>query len=114
MKFRQNDVPKINLIVTSHVPSYGYGNTHGYTKIIRFVPRPIVIQVIDTLYGSLCTCTDETYTDIMFDDIISTLRLISQYHCLLSRVAAHTALFCINENIFTLNLIAETNVLQNF
>mmetsp|Transcript_28617 Transcript_28617/g.41620 ORF Transcript_28617/g.41620 Transcript_28617/m.41620 type:complete len:437 (-) Transcript_28617:187-1497(-) len=38
---------KIELISTSHVPPYGYGKNHGWTKIIRFVTDPIALGLAD-------------------------------------------------------------------
>jgi hypothetical protein len=37
----------VEIIPTSHVPVYGYGKSHGYTKLIRFVTLPLSLAVYD-------------------------------------------------------------------
>jgi len=37
----------VDIIPTSHVPVYGYGKSHGYTKLIRFVTLPLSLAVYD-------------------------------------------------------------------
>jgi len=80
----------IEVILTSHVPPYGYGKTHGLTKIIRLVPRPLLLEVLDALTGMFEI--GETYKQITLDDLKAALRMILRLHCRLSHVAAHTAL----------------------
>lgn len=97
--------PRIQFVQTSHIPPYGYGKTHGLTKIIRIVSQPIYIQVFDTLYTLLqnkTTTTDHdsssitAKTSITIDDIKAGLQLILRYHCRLSHIAAHTATYTIS------------------
>ena len=43
----------VEIIITSHVPVYGYGKSHGYTKLIRVVEMPLSLGVMDAyLYSS--------------------------------------------------------------
>lgn len=37
----------VDFLPTSHVPVYGYGKSHGYTKIIRFVTLPLSLAAYD-------------------------------------------------------------------
>jgi len=85
--------PDIEVIQTSHVPPYGYGKTHGLTKIIRLVPQPLVLEVTDALQSLLEA--GETHHDISLLDLKAALRQILRFHCRLSHVAAHTAMLSI-------------------
>jgi hypothetical protein len=38
----------VEIVVTSHVPVYGYGKSHGYTKLVRFVITPLPLAAYDT------------------------------------------------------------------
>ena len=87
------DAP-IELFQTTHVPPYGYGKTHGLTKIIRVVPQPLVLQVSDSLQSVLEP--GETHRDLTIDDLRGALRQILRCHCRLSHIAAHTAILSIN------------------
>mmetsp|Transcript_128 Transcript_128/g.248 ORF Transcript_128/g.248 Transcript_128/m.248 type:complete len:451 (-) Transcript_128:247-1599(-) len=107
----------IELIKTSNVPPYGYGKTHGFTKIIRLVQHPIVGEVLQALNAaaskinssSINSNSNSDATMIETDghnyfasqmDLISKdrqfmtngLRQIVRWHCRLSHVAAHTLL----------------------
>jgi hypothetical protein len=114
----------IDLIPTSHVPPYGYGDTQwvqpaepaywklviwsnpsfdltaklqfcsGWTKIIRLIPKPLVLGATNAL--DFFMKEGESVDHISLDDIKSSLRLQMRYHCRLSHVAAHTALMSIN------------------
>jgi hypothetical protein len=96
----------IALLTRSHVPPYGYGKTHGLTKIIRLVPQPLLLEVSDALQSLLQP--HETYTDITLEDVKTGLRLIIRYHCRLSHIAAHTAILSVN---FT-ELITDPNAVN--
>lgn len=77
----------IELVTTSHVPPYGYGATHGYTKIIRLVRLPLSIHFMDsTLWNT---------SSFSLHDLLQVTRQVIRWHCRLSHVAAHTALFTI-------------------
>lgn len=85
---------KIDLITTTHVPVYGYGKTHGYTKIIRLVPSPLLLQATDALTASLNV--GETYHSVTIQDLQAALLMILRLHCRLSHVSAHTALLSVS------------------
>lgn len=44
---------KIDILVTSHVPVYGYGKSHGYSKLIRLAILPLPLAMIDAYYYSM-------------------------------------------------------------
>lgn len=112
----------LDILSTSHVPVYGYGKSHGYTKIIRFVPLPLSLAVYDaSLYGlssTLSTSTTGVVDTSSLHDALkrmklgrtkkdgssptstemvgSILRLILRWHCRLSRKylsCVHTTCF---------------------
>ena len=111
----------IDIIVTSHVPVYGYGKSHGYTKLIRFVMLPLTLAAYDayTYMSLLLTMTVGDGTSIADASLRGgesqsitmkpasamtpptpasigmVLRLMMRWHCRLSHVAAHTAMFTI-------------------
>lgn len=79
----------IEVHLTSHIPPYGYGKTHGLTKILHVTPQPLLLEVTDTLTSVLDV--GETIRSITLADLQTTLRMILRMHCRLSHVAAHTA-----------------------
>jgi hypothetical protein len=79
---------ELELISTSHVPPYGYGGTHGYTKIIRLVRLPLSVHFIDS-------ATWNSSTSFTVEDLQQVTRQVIRWHCRLSHVAAHTALFTV-------------------
>lgn len=85
--------PEIDLIPRSNVPPYGYGKTHGLTKIIRVIPQPLVLEVTDAL--QIMLGPGESYRKITLDDLKAALRIILRFHCRLSHVAAHTAILSV-------------------
>lgn len=87
--------PKIEVIATSHVPPYGYGKSHGLTRIIKLMPQPIVLQVTDALKAVLAP--NQNAQSITFEDVQVGLLQILRMHCRLSHVAAHTASMTIDK-----------------
>lgn len=84
----------IALIPTTHIPPYGYGKTHGWTRIIRIVPQPLLLGTTNALLAAMDV--GEPFDSITVDDIKAGLRQQIRYHCRLSHVAAHTALWSID------------------
>lgn len=82
--------PKIQVIQTTHVPPYGYGKSHGLTKIVKLMPQPTLLQVVDALQASALNTKQRTQ-DITLQDLQVGLLQIMRFHCRLSHVAAHTA-----------------------
>jgi hypothetical protein len=76
---------EMQLVSTSHVPPYGYGETHGYTKIIRLIQFPLSAHFIDSTNSSSPS----------MEDLVQVTKQVIRWHCRLSHVAAHTALFTV-------------------
>jgi len=116
---------EIEILVTSHVPVYGYGKSHGFTKIIRFVTLPVSLAAYDAylLASSSSSSEDEVMSDGNHDfykgssllqdtldemklgrnlsppstsTIGTILQLILRWHCRLSHVSAHTAMLTLS------------------
>jgi hypothetical protein len=85
---------EMELIPTTHMAPYGYGKTHGLTRIIRVVPQPFVLGATDSLQGVL-TSGQESQNRITVDDLKASLRQQIRYHCRLNHIAAHTAMWTI-------------------
>jgi hypothetical protein len=79
----------IDIITTSHVPPYGYGKTHGLTKLVRLVPQPLTLEVTDALQTILEP--GESHKNITLQDLKAATRQILRFHCRISHVSAHTA-----------------------
>jgi hypothetical protein len=93
---------EIAVIATSHIPPYGYGKNHGYTKLIRYVPNPLLLQVLDALSWSVLAGSNESSSSSsssssLLDeaDVIAATRLVLRWHCRVSHIAAHTAVLSI-------------------
>jgi len=81
----------MDLVQTSHVPPYGYGKTHGWTKIVRMVGRPTLLrEVFDSVAWVEAGGGVERKGR---NELAQVLRQVVRWHCRLSHVAAHTALF---------------------
>jgi hypothetical protein len=105
----------IEILITSHVPVYGYGKSHGYSKLIRLVTLPLPLAVNDSYYYSMNELTtdivNESNNEFVIHNLDATLdeqklkgttkpssqtigsitELLLRWHCRLSHVAAHTA-----------------------
>jgi hypothetical protein len=75
------------MIPTSHVPPYGYGKTHGYTKIIRLSMSPLMTHGADIL--------QHAQGNVGMQDLKQVVRQLVRWHCRMSHVAAHTALLTV-------------------
>eukprot|EP00978_Attheya_sp_CCMP212_P018668 scaffold51546_cov59-Attheya_sp.AAC.4 len=89
------NIPNMELIPTSHVPPYGYGKSHGWTKLIRLVIDPLSYSMLDTYYYYNQDSKSEITVEVN-DSITQVYRQIVRWHCRLSHVAAHTALLTIH------------------
>lgn len=79
---------------------YGYGKTHGYTRIIRIVPQPLLLGATDTLKAALHSSPSLSLNDITLNDLKAALRQQIRYHCRLNHIAAHTAMWTIGVEDF--------------
>lgn len=87
------------IIPTTHMPPYGYGKTHGYTRLIRVVPEPLLVGATDTLVGVLDELSENGGAKqvVTLNDIKASLRQQIRYQCRLNHISAHTALWTIGE-----------------
>ncbi|KAL7468795.1 hypothetical protein ACHAXS_009020 [Conticribra weissflogii] len=96
---------ELEIIPTSHVPVYGYGKSHGFTKLIRLVTLPIQLSMLDAYlwakYESSSTVPSSTLSSSLSTDppsekvLALALRLIMRWHCRLSHVSAHTSMLTV-------------------
>ena len=70
----------VDLVWSTHVPPYGYGRNHGWTKIVR-----LYRDTADHAY-SLLQATGSVDAAL----VEAQTRLLVRWHCRLSHVAAHT------------------------
>uniref|UniRef100_A0A7S3L540 Uncharacterized protein n=1 Tax=Amphora coffeiformis TaxID=265554 RepID=A0A7S3L540_9STRA len=103
--------PNIEVFQTSHVPPYGYGKSHGLTRIVKLTPSPLMVHVVDALEAVLVT--GQTMEAITVEDIQVALLQIMRFHCRLSHVAAHTASLSIDAAALR-NVTELERVLQDF
>jgi hypothetical protein len=91
----------ITLVLSTHVPPYGYGKNHGWTKIVR-VYRNILDHTVDLLKGmntGMKTTEANPPSTPTVDSASAAAvahaqaRLLVRWHCRLSHVAAHTKMF---------------------
>ncbi|KAL3938970.1 MAG: hypothetical protein SGBAC_006228 [Bacillariaceae sp.] len=90
---KTKDGVSIDWLPTSHMAPYGYGKTHGWTKIIRVVPEPIMLGAADSL---LAHYPEPAIPPL--EDIQASLRQQIRYHCRLNHIAAHTSLLTLSWN----------------
>lgn len=102
----------IQSFIRHSVPPYGYGKTHGLTKIVRLVPQPLVLEVTDAFQNLLEP--GESVTNITLGDLKAGLRQVFRYHCRLSAVAAHTAQLSINYLEVATDMSSVMKQLQHF
>jgi hypothetical protein len=89
----------MDIQLVSHVPPYGYGKTHGWTKIIRILPRSLMLGAADAIRGSLLL--GQTQDSLTLRDLKATLRQLLRYHCRISHLAAHTAVLTFDMDLMS-------------
>jgi len=70
----------LEILITSSVPVYGYGKSHGYTKLIRINVMPLSLSVVDTyLYTAGMVLKkdeeDESSSNDLLKDTIDEMKL---------------------------------------
>lgn len=94
---------------------YGYGKTHGYTRIIRIVPQPLLLGATDTLKAALQSSPSLSLSDVTLNDLKAALRQQIRYHCRLNHIAAHTAMWTIGvEDVEEMGTTWLVETAQNF
>ena len=97
----------IEVLLTHHVPVYGYGKSHGFSKLIR-ITLPLPLAVVDGyMYENLRQSSDEGIVEELTKSkvkevlrpsqyvIESILKLIMRWNCRLSHVSAHTSMISV-------------------
>lgn len=89
---------EIELIRTTHVPPYGYGKNHGYTKIIRVMNNPLLVDVMASwvFIMNKDESKESNGPSWTMDNMKQSLMQIIRWHCRLSHVAAHTFMYNLN------------------
>jgi hypothetical protein len=86
----------VDLVYETHVPTYGYGKNHGWSRIIRLsrkiMPHAVsLMSGINVGQGSLNVNTENKEKKLSKIVDIQVRQLV-RWHCRLSHVAAHTKL----------------------
>ena len=77
------------LVADTHVPAYGYGKNHGWSRIIRFVTKvPEHAVVLLERQGAPGASLDK-------DKYSRQIKQLMRWHCRLNHVAAHTSMLSI-------------------
>jgi hypothetical protein len=105
--------PEIDLIVRSFVPPYGYGKTHGLTKIVRLHPEPLLLEATSALQSAISE-TASSWEALTLDDVRASLRVVLRFHCRLSHVSAHTAILSLRTSDLKLPGGNASGQLQDF
>eukprot|EP01041_Mallomonas_annulata_P007460 gene7460-15265_t len=80
----RNSKPKTEIILDSHVPAYGYGKNHGWSRIVR-ISRGVIPHAYSLLKG-----IHHNGSNIPSSAFVLQVRQLARWHCRLSHVAAHT------------------------
>jgi len=92
---------------STHVPAYGYGKNHGWTRIVRLVRR-VVPHALATLNSAGATTTTSTE---LFD---LQVRQLVRWQCRLSHVAAHTKMLTVFMDDVILRPVIELDKILSF
>ena len=96
----------INVIVTSQVPVYGYGKSHGFTKLIRLNALPLSLGALDSyVYSKIGAEGGDNGVEQLLKlfhpaslpsskpvNIEKIMQLNMRWQCRLSHVSAHTSM----------------------
>ena len=83
---------KVEIVDENHVPAYGYGKNHGWTRIIRLVHRVVPHAMVLATKAGLQL---DSETSVTPKQIEAQVRQLARWHCRLSHVAAHTKMLTI-------------------
>jgi len=96
-----------NVVLDTHVPPYGYGKNHGWTRVVRFVHR--VTPQAEALLrrarahatapvpgAAAATATATAAVSVITPSLYELqVRQLVRWHCRLSHVAAHTRMLTV-------------------
>jgi hypothetical protein len=86
---------KMEFIKTPHSLPYGYGKTHGYTKVIRLATLPLRLAAADLVLEQQHR-EGSSPDDVTMPDIVQATQQLVRWHCRVSHVAAHTAVLTVS------------------
>lgn len=81
-----NDNKDVEVVLNTHVPAYGYGKNHGWSRIIRLARR-----LVPHTHALVTSKGLEDPSKISASIDLQTRQLM-RWHCRLSHVAAHTSM----------------------
>jgi len=90
---------------STHVPAYGYGKNHGWTRIVRLVRR-VIPHALSTLNNA-----GVTPSSALFD---LQVRQLVRWQCRLSHVAAHTKMLTVFMDDVILRPVIELDKILSF
>ncbi|KAL3784723.1 hypothetical protein HJC23_007732 [Cyclotella cryptica] len=110
---------EVEIVLTSHVPVYGYGKSHGYSKLIRVsLPLPLALgdaflyEKSDNSSGSepmLGKIGSPTKSELE-----TLLKLIMRWQCRLSHVSAHTSMINVDYHSVLQDPLTSLEKIVNF
>ena len=98
----------------THIVPYGYGKSHGWTRLIRVMPDNLMLGAADAVLGSRHktasssslsssskhsssrSLSSQTVARPSLEDVKTAMRQLMRWHCRISHVAAHTALLTLD------------------
>ncbi|KAL7505693.1 hypothetical protein ACHAWX_000626 [Stephanocyclus meneghinianus] len=94
---------ELEILLTSHVPVYGYGKSHGYSKLIRItLPLPLTLGDAFLYEKSDNSSAGERMLvkigSPTKSELETLLKLIMRWQCRLSHVSAHTSMITVDYN----------------
>ena len=100
----------IEVLITPHVPVYGYGKSHGFSKLIRVTVLPMPLAIIDALLYEKLRGNSEDDAMLYIkasmlqkqsdspstSELETVLKLLMRWQCRLSHVSAHTSMLSVS------------------
>eukprot|EP01039_Chlorochromonas_danica_P000576 gene576-620_t len=102
---------RIEVVSSSHVPPYGYGRNHGWSRIIRLADRiPLQASRMIEQENSSPLVVDER----VLKQYATQVRQLTRWHCRLNHVAAHSTMLTIYVEDLIARPITEIQRLASF
>lgn len=123
-KASKKDLAKdFNVVLDTHVPPYGYGKNHGWTRIVRFVHR-ITPQAEALLRRAAAASPPASSASAASAGAGATaiipslyelqVRQLVRWHCRLSHVAAHTRMLTVYMDDLAVRAVPEIYQILSF
>lgn len=113
----RKDLIATNLIENNtHVPAYGYGKNHGWTRIVRLVRRviPHALATLSHETESVPSAAISSPNEISADLFDLQVRQFVRWQCRLSHVAAHTKMLTVFMDDVLLRPVIELDKILSF